>query len=114
MWYAIRGFDKTGSAELRRRTRPEHLARLVELRDQGRVLTAGPLTARDGPAGALPGSAAGSAAQAAHGSPEFVGSLMVLEFENLDAARSWADAEPYLTAGVFDRITVDPYLPTLP
>jgi uncharacterized protein YciI len=99
MWYMIRGVDRTGSLEARRAARPAHLERLVALRDAGRLLTAGPLPAIDSPD---PGPAG------------FQGSLLVLEFPSLEAARDWADKDPYVTAGVFERVEVAPFLQVLP
>lgn len=99
MWYAILGMDRNDSLAARRRARPEHLARLEALRDAGRLRLAGPLPAIDaedpGPAG-------------------FVGSLIVADFESLDAARAWADQDPYLAAGVYARVDVWPFRHVLP
>ena len=99
MWYAIVAEDVPNSLPLRQQARPAHLARLHELRDQGRLLTAGPFPGIDatdpGPAG-------------------FVGSLIVAEFPSLEAAREWADADPYVEAGVYARVEVRPFLKVLP
>lgn len=99
MWYAIQGHDTPESLPRRQQTRSAHLARLEALRDAGRLLLAGPHPAIDaedpGPAG-------------------FTGSLVVAEFENLDAARAWADADPYVEAGVYARVDVRPFRPVLP
>lgn len=99
MWYLVRGYDRPGSLALRRQARPDHLARLVALREAGRLLTAGPLPAIDSPD---PGPAG------------FSGSLIIVEFESLAAAQSWAAADPYQTAGVYERVEVQPYLQVLP
>ena len=99
MWYIIRGFDRPGSLEARRAARPAHLERLQLLRNAGRLLTAGPLPAIDAPD---PGPAG------------FQGSLLILEFASLEAARAWAAADPYVTTGVFERFEVTPYLQVLP
>ena len=99
MWYVIRGYDRVGSLEARRAARPAHLARLVALRDAGRLLTAGPLPAIDSPD---PGAAG------------FRGSLLVLEFDSQSAAEAWAAADHYVAAGVFERVEVAPYLQVLP
>jgi uncharacterized protein YciI len=99
MWYAIRGHDRTGTLAARREARPRHLARLVQMRELGRLLTAGPLPAIDSPE---PGSAG------------FHGSLMILEFDTQSEAETWAAADPYVSAGVFERIEVLPYLAVLP
>ena len=94
MWYAIEGFDGSNGLAGRATARSAHLARLVELRDAGRLLLAGPCPAIDaedpGPAG-------------------FTGSLVVAEFPDLAAARAWADADPYVAAGVYVRTDVRPF-----
>ena len=99
MWYLIEGYDRPDALSARLAARPEHLARLAALRDEGRLLLAGPCPAIDaedpGPAG-------------------FSGSLIVAEFESLEAARAWADADPYIAAGVFDRVEVRPFRRVLP
>jgi uncharacterized protein YciI len=99
MWYAIRGHDRAGSAAARREARPQHLARLLRMRDLGRLLTAGPLPAIDAPE---PGPAG------------VCGSLLILEFDSLSDAETWAAADPYVSAGVFERVEVLPFLPVLP
>jgi uncharacterized protein YciI len=99
MWYAIEGHDAPGSLAARRAARSDHLARLVALRDAGRLLLAGPCPAIDaedpGPAG-------------------FSGSIVIAEFESLQAARAWADADPYVAAGVYERVDVRPFRQVLP
>ena len=94
MYYAICAHDSPGSLGDRLDVRPDHLARLQELRNAGRLLTAGPFPAIDsedpGPSG-------------------FTGSLIVAEFESLDEARAWADADPYAAAGVYERVDVRPF-----
>lgn len=99
MLYAIIGEDASGSLELRQANRPAHLARLQALQDEGRLLLAGPFPAIDS---ADPGPAG------------FSGSLIVAEFESLQAARDWAEADAYVTGGVFARVTVQPFRKTLP
>jgi uncharacterized protein YciI len=99
MWYVIRGYDRPGTLAERRRARPDHLARLTRLCDAGRLLTAGPLPAIDSPD---PGPAG------------FRGSLLILEFESQHAAETWAAADPYFIAGVFERVEVLPFLQVLP
>lgn len=99
MWYMIYAIDVPNSLERRLQTRPAHLARLSELRDQGRLLVAGPTPSIDCED---PGSAG------------FSGSLVIAEFESLDAAQAWADADPYLVAGVYQSVTVKPYKKVLP
>lgn len=99
MWYLIEGYDVADSLPMRGAARPAHLARLTDLRDQGRLLLAGPCPAIDaedpGPAG-------------------FSGSVIVAEFESLQAARAWADADPYVEAGVYARVEVRPFRKVLP
>lgn len=99
MWYLIHGIDHPNSQEGRKAARPAHLARLEALRDQGRLKLAGPLPAIDaedpGPAG-------------------FTGSVIVAEFASLQDARAWADADPYVAAGVYARVDIRPFKPVLP
>ncbi|QSX75635.1 YciI family protein [Lysobacter arenosi] len=99
MWYVIEGYDGKEVLAQRLQARPEHLARLTALRDQGRLLLAGPCPAIDaedpGPAG-------------------FSGSVVIAEFESLVAARAWADADPYVAAGVYQRVEVRPFRKVLP
>ncbi len=99
MWYTILSEDRPDSLEQRLAARPAHLARLHELRDQGRLLLAGPHPALDTPD---PGPAG------------FTGSLVVAEFASLDEARAWAAADPYHGAGVYAHVTVKPFKKVLP
>jgi len=99
MWYAIVGTDVADSLSRRQEARPAHLARLTALHEAGRLLLAGPFPAIDSPD---PGPAG------------FTGSLIVAEFPDLDAARAWADADPYLAAGVYREVSVRPFRPVLP
>lgn len=99
MYYAIISEDVANSLAQRKATRPAHLARLEELKNQGRLLVAGPHPAIDSED---PGEAG------------FSGSLVIAEFENLQAAQAWADADPYLVAGVYQKVTVKPYKKVLP
>lgn len=99
MWYAIMSEDCDDSLELRSKTRPAHLERLVELVDQGRVLTAGPHPAIDADE---PGAAG------------FSGSLIIAEFASLADAERWANDDPYAVAGVYRRVTVKPFKRVLP
>jgi uncharacterized protein YciI len=99
MLYAIISRDHAGSLEKRLGARPAHLARLEALRDEGRLILAGPHPAIDSPD---PGPAG------------FSGSLVVAEFASLDAARAWADADPYLAAGVYAEVLVKPFKKVLP
>ena len=99
MLYAIIAADKENSLDQRLQARPAHLERLHKLRDDGRLLVAGPHPAIDamdpGPAG-------------------FSGSLVIAEFESLEAARNWADADPYVSAGVYAEVIVKPFKKVLP
>lgn len=99
MFYMIYSEDVTGSLDKRLATRAAHLARLEQLKNEGRLLLAGPLPAIDstepGPAG-------------------FSGSLVVAEFASLHEAQRWADTDPYLAAGVYARSTVKPFKKVLP
>jgi uncharacterized protein YciI len=99
MLYAFFGVHFEGSQEKRLKARPAHLARIEKLKDEGRLLLAGPHPAIDskdpGPDG-------------------FTGSLTVAEFADLEAAQSWADADPYIAAGVYSSLTVKPFLKVLP
>lgn len=99
MWYVIEGYDGAGVLPKRVAARADHLARLTALRDDGRLLLAGPCPAIDaedpGPAG-------------------FSGSVVIAEFESLEKARAWADADPYMAAGVYERTEVRPFRRVLP
>ena len=99
MWYAIIGLDNENSLAARQGARPAHVARLKQLLDEGRLLLAGPFPAIDaedpGPAG-------------------FDGSLIIAEFEDLETARAWAQADPYVAAGVYRDVSVRPFRKTLP
>ena len=99
MFYAIISEDKPDSLSRRLAARPDHLARLHALRDAGRLLLAGPHPALDS-------EDAGEAG--------FTGSLVVAEFDSLESARHWADADPYVSAGVYQRVTVKPFRKVLP
>jgi len=99
MWYAIMAEDTPNSLEKRLATRPEHLSRLQDLQNAGRLLLAGPFPSIDsidpGPAG-------------------FSGSLIVAEFASLEEATTWANQDPFVTAGVYHQVTVKPFRKTLP
>ena len=99
MWYAIIAEDVSGSLEKRLAARPHHLARLEQLKNQGRLLTAGPHPAIDSE---NPGAAG------------FTGSLVVAEFDSLTSAQQWADCDPYIEAGVYHKVTVKPFKKVLP
>ena len=99
MFYAIRGTDVPNSLDKRKVARPAHIARLEKLRDEGRLLLSGPFPAIDaedpGPAG-------------------YTGSLIVAEFDSLEEARTWAQADPYVAAGVYAAVDVQPFRKMLP
>jgi len=99
MLYAIISEDHPGSLKLRLAARPAHLERLQSLQAEGRLLLAGPHPAIDS---ADPGEAG------------FTGSLVVAEFPSLDDAQTWADADPYMAAGVYAQVTVKPFKKVLP
>jgi uncharacterized protein YciI len=99
MLYAIISEDTPGTLDKRLATRPAHLERLTALQDAGRLVLAGPHPAIDS---ADPGDAG------------FTGSLVVAEFPSLDEAQAWADADPYLAAGVYAQVTVKPFKKVLP
>ena len=99
MLYAILGEDAPGSLAKRLAARPAHLERLKELQEAGRLVLAGPCPAIDSPD---PGPAG------------FSGSVIVAEFDSLAAARAWADADPYVAAGVYGTVTVKPFKKVLP
>ena len=90
MHYAIFCEDVENSLSKRQAARPAHLLRLQDLADQGRLLAADP------------------------GEAGFTGSLIIAEFDSLEAATAWADSDPYVEAGVFKRVTVKPYKLVLP
>jgi len=97
--YAIISEDVDDSLERRRTARPAHVQRLIQLRDEGRLVLAGPHPALDNDD---PGAAG------------FTGSLVVAEFASLAQAQAWADADPYQTAGIYARFTVKPFKKVLP
>jgi len=99
MLYAIVGEDVPNSLAQRLAARPAHLARLVELESDGRLVLGGPFPAIDSPD---PGPAG------------FSGSLIVAEFDSLEDARAWADADPYVAAGVYARVAVKPFRQVFP
>jgi len=99
MWYVIYSKDREDSLQARQKARPEHLARVEALLQEGRLLLAGPRPAIDaedpGPAG-------------------FQGSLIVAQFDSLEDARQWADSDPYVRAGVYESIEVTPFKRVMP
>ncbi len=99
MLYAFISQDVANSLEKRLSVRDQHIARLNELKEQGRLIIAGPHPAIDS---SDPGDAG------------FTGSLIVAEFESLTSAQEWADADPYIAAGVYENVTVKPFKLVLP
>jgi hypothetical protein len=99
MLYAFIAEDAPGSLAQRLAARPQHLARLTALQAEGRLVLAGPCPAIDAPD---PGPAG------------FTGSLIIAEFPSLEDAHAWADADPYVAAGVYARVTVKPFKRVLP
>ncbi|MFN4236095.1 MAG: YciI family protein [Vogesella sp.] len=99
MLYAITGQDVAGSLDKRLAARPAHLERLQALQAEGRLVLAGPFPAIDS---IDPGSAG------------FSGSLIVAEFASLEQAQTWADADPYVAAGVYASVAVKPFRKVLP
>ena len=99
MLYAIISQDVENSLENRKLARPDHVARLNRLQDQGRLILAGPHPSIDV---SDPGEAG------------FSGSLIVAKFDDLKQAREWADADPYVNAGVYSSVVVKPFNKVLP
>ena len=99
MLYAVISEDIEDSLELRLSVRPDHVARLVALKDQGKLILAGPHPAID---------------SEDPGTNGFTGSLIVAEFESLEDAQAWADSDPYIAAGVYKKVTVKPFKKVLP
>lgn len=99
MLYAIISEDISNSLEKRKIARPAHLARLQQLNDEGRLFVAGPHPAIDN----NDPSEAG-----------FTGSLVIAEFASLAQAQSWADADPYVAAGIYAKVVVKPFKKVLP
>ena len=99
MWFVILGRDADDALPRRLAARPQHLARLTALRDEGRLLLAGPLPAIEsedpGPAG-------------------FTGSLIVAEFASLADAKAWAQADPYIAERVYRDVEIYPFKRVLP
>jgi uncharacterized protein len=99
MWYVIVAEESPETLDKRLRARAEHLARLNQLQEQGKLLLAGPFPAIDsidpGPAG-------------------YTGSLIVADFEDLQTATEWANADPFVNEGVYTKVTVKPFRRTLP
>ena len=99
MLYSITGTDHENSLQNRLAARPEHVARLQQLKSLGRLILAGPNPAIDSPD---PGDAG------------FSGSIIIAEFDSLQEAQSWANDDPYITAGVYQNVVVKPFNKVLP
>jgi uncharacterized protein YciI len=94
MLYAIMATDIDNSLSLRQQARPAHLARLQQLRDEGRLIIAGPFPAVDNDDPSVAG---------------LTGSLIVAEFADLSSAQTWAAADPYVEAGVYANVIIKPF-----
>lgn len=99
MLYVIWAQDVSESLVNRQAARPDHVARLKNLAAEGRLIIAGPMPAVD----SIDPGAAG-----------MTGSMIVAEFTSLEAAQAWAKEDPYVTAGVYEQVTVKPYIKVLP
>lgn len=99
MWYVIYSRDRENALEARLAARPAHLERVNALVDEGRILMAGPRPAIDSPD---PGPAG------------YEGSLIVADFDSLEAATAWAESDPYVQAGVYQSVEVSPFIQVLP
>lgn len=99
MWYAVISEDVADSLPLRKKSRGAHLSRLKALVAEGRLLVAGPHPAIDAEE---PGAAG------------FTGSLVIVDFPSLEQARAWAEADPYVEAGVYSKVTIKPFKRALP
>lgn len=99
MLYAIIAQDIENSLDKRLKARPDHLARLQALQNEGRLILAGPHPAIDAED---------------PGTEGFTGSLVVAEFDSLKDAKAWADADPYISAGVYKKVTVKPFKKVFP
>ena len=99
MLYAIISEDVENSLEKRLSVRPAHVERLQKLKEEGRLILAGPHPAID---------------NEDPGTNGFSGSLIVAEFDSLESAKKWADADPYIEAGVYQKVTVKPFKKVLP
>lgn len=99
MYYAIIAEDSENSDEKRRQARIAHLQRLHVLNQQRRLLLAGPHPLDD---------------NELHQNNVYTGSLIIAEFESMEEAQKWAESDPYVHAGVYNRITVKPFVKVLP
>ncbi|MEE9597192.1 MAG: YciI family protein [Acidiferrobacterales bacterium] len=99
MYYAINATDVEDSLDKRLGARPAHIARLQELKNEGRLLLAGPYPTVDAED---PGKAG------------YSGSLIVAAFDSLEEAQTWAQADPYVAAGAYSNVSVKPFRKVLP
>ena len=99
MWYVIIGNDVENSLGKRLQVRDQHLARLNELKSQGRLFVAGPCPVIDNED---PGEAG------------FSGSVIIAEFDSLEHAQAWANQDPYIEAGVYESVVIKPFKKVLP
>lgn len=99
MLYSIVGIDVEHSLQARLAARPEHVSRLIVLKDEGRLVLAGPNPAID---------------NEDPGENGFTGSIIIAEFESLDAAKAWAEQDPYRLTGVYQSVEVKPFKQVLP
>jgi len=99
MLYVIFSQDVDNSLSLRLQARPAHVERLQKLNEQGRLFVAGPMPAIDSEDPADAG---------------FTGSTVIAEFSSLEKAQNWADADPYVAAGVYAKVVVKPFKKVLP
>src|SRR5210317_2077084 len=99
MLYSIVGIDVENSLQARMAARPEHVSRLTALKDAGRLVLAGPNPAID---------------SEDPGENGFTGSIIIAEFNSLEEAQKWADADPYILSGVYESVVVKPFKQVLP
>lgn len=98
MYFSIIGTDIENSIAKRKEARPDHVARLKQLLAQGRLLVAGPNPIE----------------QVTEGFSGFTGSVIIAEFDSLADAKAWADADPYIAAGVYENVVIKPFIVALP
>ena len=99
MLYSIVGTDVENSLQARMAARPDHVSRLIALKDAGRLVLAGPNPAID---------------SADPGENGFTGSIIIAEFASIEAAQAWADDDPYIASGVYQSVVVKPFKQVLP
>lgn len=99
MYYSIVAQDVKESLPLRSQARPDHIGRLHKLAEEGRLLVAGPNPSVD---------------SEEPGESGFSGSIIIAQFDSLEAAKEWANADPYLAVGVYEKVVVKPFKKVLP